>query len=231
MGPHAPFRRSGGWHSKRHDDIRGRSRRELKPSRSDANHRPPSIAQVDRPAHDIRIGPESRRPEIVADHDHRCGAFAQILRTEETPDGGRQAKGREQLWCRREALDSNRIAVVEERGERTVERNKGFEAVLARAEIDDVAERHEILGDAGSDIAIPEHHEVVGVREGQRPQQDGLNEREECGVGPDAEGQCEHCGERESGLTPEQSERVAQVTEEHGGVFPSWRGDGREHIS
>ena len=59
--------------------------------------------------------------------------------------------------------------------------------LLARLQVDVVAERDELLGDAGPAIPVLQDHQLPGIRYRKRPKQDRLGDREEGGVGADAE--------------------------------------------
>ena len=64
-------------------------------------------------------------------------------------------------------------------------------------------------------IAMLDDDEFVGVRIGQRPEQDRVHDPEHRDVAADAERQRQDRGQREPGIAVEQPERVAKIVDEH----------------
>src|SRR5204862_5551365 len=104
-----------------------------------------------------------------------------------------------------------RIPLAKDRIAPAAERAEGHERLLPGAQIDEVADRDELLGDAGAAIAMLELDEPVRLRIGQRPQQRRVDHREDRDVGADAERQREDRGEREARLANQEAERVAEI--------------------
>jgi hypothetical protein len=58
---------------------------------------------------------------------------------------------------------------------------------------------------------IPDHDQPLGFWKGQRPQQYGVHDTENGGVGADAEGEREHHHGREAGILPQLAEGESEV--------------------
>ena len=171
------------------------------------------LADADAPADDGGIRPERRRPERVAEHDHRRGALSCIAGLDEAAGDRLHAERLEQSGARLERRREERIAVGGHRRREVPERRHRLDALLPRRQIDVVADGDELLRDARAIVAMTEDDEIVGVRIRQRPQQDGLDDGEDRGVGADAQRQRQNGGDREERLSAEQTNTVPQVVE------------------
>lgn len=60
--------------------------------------------------------------------------------------------------------------------------------------------------------ALPHHHETIGVRQRQRPQQHGVHEREHGAVGADAERQRDRGHQRERGRRSQLPDRERHIS-------------------
>src|SRR5207237_131177 len=58
---------------------------------------------------------------------------------------------------------------------------------------------------------FPQHHEALGVVERQRPEERGVDEAEDCGVGADPEREDGDAQRGEGGCLPQRAEREAKV--------------------
>jgi hypothetical protein len=65
---------------------------------------------------------------------------------------------------------------------------------------------------------VSEDDEAIRAGIGQRAEQDGLDDREDRGVGADAERERQQRGDRKARLAAEQATRVAKVIEDHRAV-------------
>src|SRR6266404_3420847 len=79
------------------------------------------------------------------------------------------------------------------------------------APVDEIRRCH-----AGASVADDAHrqHQLLGVRERQRPQQDTANHAEDGRVGTDAEGECEDGDDREAAVSDQLARGVAEVLEQ-----------------
>ncbi len=89
-----------------------------------------------------------------------------------------------------------------------------LEPAVARPDVEVLRGREPVLHDAEARRAVPEDDEAVGIRVGQRAQQERAGDAEDRGVRADAQRDREHGGEREPGRLPEGPERVAEVLRE-----------------
>ena len=144
--------------------------------------------ELNRARHRLRIGSELRAPELVAHDRHRRARPAARRR----PRSSRPSAG----WTRSAAKASGVTTApstrsgspcAEERGLEPAEPGQRLERPLACAQVDEVAERDVGLGQPGRDVAVPQHDELVGAVERQRPEQDRFDDGEERRVGADAQ--------------------------------------------
>ena len=119
----------------------------------------------------------------------------------------------EQVRRRLQDRDVERIPLAEDRGAGAAEGAERVERSLPRAQIDEIPDGDELLGDAGPAVAVLEEHQPIRVGIGQRPEQRRVDHREDGDVGADAERQREDGGERESRLADEQPQGVTDVME------------------
>ena len=64
-------------------------------------------------------------------------------------------------------------------------------------------------------IVLPDRHEAAGIAERQRAQQHGVDDREDGGVGADAERERQHDDRGETGALAHQAQRIAKILEQH----------------
>ncbi len=62
-------------------------------------------------------------------------------------------------------------------------------------------------------VALPDHHQPRGVGVGKRFEDDGIDDAEDSGVGPDTNGENRYAGEGIAGAAPEHAEGVEEIRE------------------
>ena len=113
------------------------------------------------------------------------------------------------------ALHAQRLAGAEERGLVAAEAGQRLERPLPSAEVDEVADRDIGLGQPGARVAVPQHDQPIGVGERQRPQQGRVDDREQGGVGADAQGEGQDGGRGKSRFAPEDAQRLSELEDRH----------------
>ena len=89
------------------------------------------------------------------------------------------------------------------------------EDLLPRLEIRVVGGREPLSVDAGGRRRLPQHHDPIRLREGERSQEHGMDQAEHGRVRADAEAQREHGDQREARVLDEHPHAVAQVVQDH----------------
>ena len=87
---------------------------------------------------------------------------------------------------------------------------------LPGRQIDVVADRDELLRDAGAPIPMVQDHQVVRVRIRQRPQQHRFDDGKNRDVRADTQGEREDRRGAERRFAHDHPERVAEIVEQHG---------------
>ena len=135
----------------------------------------------------------------------------------------RKTSSRSGVACR--IATSNGFPLTEDRGAAAAEGAERVERSLPRAQVDEVPDGDELLGDAGPAVAVLEPHQPIRLGIGQRPEERRVDHREHGDVGADAERQRQDRGEGESRLADEQPQGVTDVMKEHGGLDEGARGE------
>ena len=151
------------------------------------------------------MGSESQDgpPELVAHERHGRGAVPGILVAEQSAERRPDAQSLEGVRRDDGALEAARFSLAEQGGLEAPEAGQRFEGALTRPEVDEVANGDVGLGEAGLDVAVPEHDEPVGLVERKRPQQDSLDDGEQSRVGADPQREREDGGRGKGRLAPE----------------------------
>ena len=161
-----------------------------------------------------------RLPQLVADHHHRRCAFPRVVGAEHAPERRPECHHLEKARHDLEALEAERFVIAQQCAAKPSVCRQ-VQRLLARLEVDVVAERDELLGDAGPAIPVLQDHQLTGIRYRKRPKQDRLGDREEGGVGANAEAQGQYRRCREPGFEAEQPKGAAEVLRHHGAIVLS----------
>ena len=79
------------------------------------------------------------------------------------------------------------------------------------------------LGKPAAVLVLPDHDDLVRILVRQRPEQHRLHEREDGGVGANAERQRAYRGDGEDGRLSQQADGVPQVGKEIHGALDGWQ--------
>jgi hypothetical protein len=167
---------------------------------------------VQRAADHVRIAAQARPPECIADQQ-RARVF---LVGEEPPQFGSAAEHLEQT--RGDGRDGNPFGWTGSIDERRCrdETDGGVQIAERRgtAEVDEVERGDRISIALRRRICTPDHHEPVGVRIGERLEQDALDHREDGGVRADAQRERGDGGRRKRGAAPQDARRIPQIRQQ-----------------
>jgi hypothetical protein len=200
----------------RHHHVRLQQRGEAESTRQHADDHRACRTQLDRPRQRFRIGSQIRTPELLADERDRRRALPCIAGLQEPPEHGLHAQRVERVRRHGGAFDQSRLTVAVERGLEAAIGGQGLQRALALSQIHEVAERDVGLREPRLERAVPQHDELAGAVERQRPQQSRFNDGEERGVGADPQGQGQDRGRRKGRFPPEDPQRLAHVMGLHG---------------
>ena len=131
------------------------------------------------------------------------------------PSTGRARSILEQPGRGAEEVHAVRVVAIDDRRLSAPVGRQGLERTLAAHEIDVVADRDELLRDAGALVAMVEDHQLVGVGIRQRTEQHRLDDGEYRDVRADTQREREQRGDGEGGLSHQLTERVANEVREH----------------
>ena len=194
--------------------------------RHDADHGVGRAAELHGAADDVWVLREAALPETVAEHDGLGGAGEVFAFGPEAAGGGLCLQCAEEAGCDESAGDLLGIAGAgEEHAAVFVEADFLKRAVLG-APVGVVGHRHRTVVHPEEVGLFPDGDEAVGLGEGQRAQQGGIDHAEDRGIGPDRQRKRgdDHGGE--TGCPEECAKDVAEI-EEHGRKS-EWRKAQRE---
>ena len=143
----------------------------------------------DRLSHDRGIAREAPRPQRVAENRDVVAPGLLLFREERAADRRAHA----------------------ERGEHTGCRDRDVDMQTDQKSLEVFAGRRRNLLDAGTMQVAPDDHEAIGVRKGQRPQHDRVDDGEDGGVRADAERQRREDDDREADRPAQRAERETDV--------------------
>ena len=164
----------------------------------------------------FRVGSEDGPPQFVAHERHGRRAGPGIVLAQQAPECGLDAQCLEGIGRDNGALDTERFALAEQCGLKSAEPGQRLERVLPGAQVDEVSDRDVGFGQAGRQIAVPQHDEFSGTIERERTQQCGFDDGEEGRVGADPERKGQNGGRGEARFAGEDAKRLAHIMCPHG---------------
>ena len=199
----------------RHDDLgveraaerRHHLAREVEALREHADHLIWLAVQDQRAADRGRIAAEAAHPGRVAEDGGAARAGGGVVRPEQPSECGAGAEHRQQVGGRPDRADPLRCALAREVVVRADRDRELLEAAVARLHVEVLRGREPVLRDADAGRAVPQDHQAIGVRIGQRPQQQRARDAEDRRVRADPDRERQHDGAAKPGLRA--SERSA----------------------
>jgi len=188
--------------------------------RRDADDGEHAAVERERLIDDAGIGPEPLRPHRVRqDDDRRRGRGPILVGQEAAPERRADAEDRKEVGGDDRAAHRFALAamVPHEIGRFAAERaHLGEDAIVVAIElVVGIRELH-VAADAGAArrVVLPDLAQARGIRDGRRLQQERVDEREDGGVGGDADGEREHRNRREAAVVDEHANRVSKIPTE-----------------
>ena len=195
----------------RHPELAVRVR-EVEPLGEHPDHGAGVAAEVDGGADDVGVRSEPVDPGAVAEQHHPVGPRPALLVGEEAAEVGGRPQQREER--RRHPRPAQGDGAV---GARPVDRGGPVGGELLERSRVVLEQGHRTVREKRarpSPERLADAHDRLGVRPGQRPQQDAVDDAEHRGVGADAEGEGRDRGEGERALPRELADGVAEVSKE-----------------
>ena len=205
----------------------------------DPDHAPGHAVHVEDAAHHGGVAAEAACPEAVAHHHHAIPAGMAIGHVEDgapLPFGcegpakrRRDGHHPEEIGGDLDGFDHRRLAIAaKRRGARAVlPGGHGLEGAILRVPVQEVSRRGVLAITALRSVGVEDRHQSLRLAVGQWPEQHRVENAEERGVGPDAQGQRGRGGQGEARLAAQAAQRVAQILPEAAEA----RARGSEHRS
>ena len=201
----------------RQPHVTGRQQRERR--RRDADDRGVHPVQRQTAADDRRVAAEPSLPQSFADHRHSRAAGAVVAVDERSAAQRLQTEQRKHRRRERSAGELLRIALARERDRHEPERAHRLEGARLFLPRQVIQHRGGERRQVQLVVAFGDPHETIGVRERQRPQHDRVDDAEDRRVRADAERDREDDGESEERRLPQQTDRVPNIVQQHGGTI------------
>jgi hypothetical protein len=152
------------------------------------------VVQAKEGAHRGGVRAHPPAPERIGDHDHARCVLPVVLIAEYTANRGLRAQGREEAGVANGAVEDLGQSAVGGRKTHTPVAvvAHGREAGRVFAPVIEIEAGDGVERIATDDIALVNADETIGIRIGERCEQDGPNYGEDSGVRADAERQDEH---------------------------------------
>jgi hypothetical protein len=189
-------------------------RRGAEPGRQHSDHREGLAVQRHRPPDGSPIAAQAALPEAVADDRDRRRVRAVVLGMHRAAQSRLNTKHVEDLRRDEGRGEAFRLAQPRQGRLPAVEDRESVEAAalclpVEKVQVGGAARVARVLALAH----FAERDDPIGVREGERPQQHRVHEREDRGVRADSEREHRDGDRREGGTAPEHPSGVAQILE------------------
>jgi hypothetical protein len=194
----------------------------LERRRHHAGDRERLIVHRDDPADCRRIGIESPPPQTVAQDHHPPAVRRVFVRSEVAAQDGAYAERPKEIRRHTHAANPLRLAVGDERGRPRSDERDLFEAVAAIAPVE--IGRVSDVACGSIRTAIADQGEPLRRRVRERPQQHGIHDAEDRGVGADAKRERDERDPRERRSLPEQPRRIPDIAAEIEQQMRAFRG-------
>ena len=176
--------------------------------------------QEDLAPHDVRIRAETALPQPVSENDDPMLTDLGLFSSEGSPERRLYAQHVEEgrgHGCRREA---GRLAGTGQIGRDRNHGGRRLEHGIHARPVHIIGGRDDVFHDALGRSLLPHDREAIGIRVGQRAEEDRIDRGEDRRVRTDTERHGQQCDERHSGLTGDESHRVPNILHERMHVPP-----------
>ena len=203
-------------HQDRHADVRrGRRIEAGEARRRDADDRHRVVVDRDLPADDLRVALEAVHPVVVAEDDDRVAVVDAVvlLRGEDAPDRRLHAQHREEVAGHQLRVDPLGLVVDRQRRGHVAPRDDLGErgALLLEVHVHGVGVHPAPHVAAVVRPLLVDLHQRAGVGDRQAPQHHLVDQREDRGRRPDAEGEREDGDDGEQGAATEPADGIAEI--------------------
>src|SRR5215213_5766964 len=182
----------------------------LKSRGEDADHGVRYSVERDRLPHHSRVAAEPALPDAVAQDGNMGRAGATVLRHERATEYRLDAEDAEQLRGGQLYRNLLRLPAAGEAETLVRERCHALERCALLAPGSEVSARSRVLVPPFR-TDLPQHDDPLRVAEGQRPHKQFVDDREDCSVCPDPQGEGEHRDRREALVLGQYTHPVANV--------------------
>ena len=187
--------------------------------RHDADDFPRLAVERDRLADQRGAAAESRLPDLVAQDAHRRSVRRVFVLVKVAAERRQDAERRQERRAHAQAVQLLGIAVA---GQREVVECRDADGVeRARVRADLLIARPRQRGDRRRQlrVAAPERDERLRMRNGDGVEDQAIVDREQCGVGADADRDRQHRDQREAGTLPQRAKGALHIS--HDGIRAS----------
>ena len=160
---------------------------------------------------DVRIRAEPARPESVRENDGAFTAGQAIGFGERPADRRRHAHRLEELGRDAQSAELRRVAVARQRHAGPEYPRHPIERSAGAPPIQEIGIGADVLVESLARVVGPQHHQPVGLRKRERPQQHRVHHRENRRVGADAERERQDDERVEERLLADVPDRVVDV--------------------
>ena len=183
--------------------------RKAEAGRHDAHDARELLVELQLAPDDRGVGAEALAPERVP-QNHLAGS---VLRGSERPSqGGLRAEQLEQVRGGDPGVHPARGVALDERAPDDLVGGEALEGTRALAPVQEIGRSHRAVRLAR--VGLVHEHQPVRVGVGQRPQQQGVERRQHCGVAADPERERQRGNEREPRRAPQPPHSVPQIQEQ-----------------
>ena len=161
---------------------------------------------------DLRIARKGALPQIVTNHHDIRRAGFRFLRRESAAKRWRDTNRFEEIAIDSDAVHFLRFTRVGQHGPGAAVGGDRAEAAALRAEIKHVGQRLGLARIRTARSRAPDIHELLWMRIGQRAQQHGIDDAENCAVRANAECKRRDRDNAEAGRLQQHAERVTKIS-------------------
>ena len=147
----------------------------------------------------------------MAQDDDVVRSQLRLLRGEGPAEGGLAAQHVEEIERDARAAQALGLAAAGQVESLPAERGDAREGVVLIAEAEIIPRGERELRKSGLEIALANHHELLGFVEAQRLEQHGVDHREDGGIRADSQRQGQHRNAGEPRVAPQRPKRIPQI--------------------
>jgi len=147
----------------------------------------------------------------VSDQDDRLRPLAFLLRAEVPAEDRLDSDHAEKRRRDVRSIQTLRLRPFAQVERPAVHGRHSLEGPVLRAPVDEVGSGGGKPGKPLRGVDRDDHHQAIGIGEGERAQEDGVDDAEDGGVGTDAQRQRQHRHRGEAGTLDQRPQPIAQI--------------------